>query len=79
MCGFGTDFQAMTNPESSYLEGSNYMLQAALLQTAFVPTLFRLFFRTIARRSDAGPSRFACSARHGTGGPGRAASAARAA
>ena len=46
----------MTNPESSYLEGSNYMLQAALLQTAFVPTLFRLFFRTIARRSDAGLS-----------------------
>jgi hypothetical protein len=54
MCGFGTDFQALTDPHNTYMDGSQYMLQSALLQTAFVPTLFRTFFGTIARRSDQG-------------------------
>ena len=48
----------MTDPNDSYLSCSNAMLQAALLQTAFSPALFRFFFRSIADGCDAGKKRF---------------------
>ena len=62
MCGFGTDFHAMSDPKNRYISAGHAVLQAALLQTAFVPTLFRLLFPGIARKSDAGAPRQTLSA-----------------